>query len=50
MSYAPGAVSVNPVIVIGCPDVMLVVIRVISPPPPVAVIVPCIWQVVPSLA
>ena len=50
MAYAPPAVSVFAVTVTVCPDAILVLSTVISPPPPVAVIEPCSWQVVPVLS
>jgi len=47
LCYAPPAVNVNAVTVTCCPDAMDVLSISISPPPPVAVTVPCIWQTVP---
>lgn len=48
--HAPPADSVKLVIVTCWPDAIEVLSSVMSPPPPVAVIVPCICTVVPSLA
>ena len=44
------SVRVKEVTVNAWPLAKLVLSTVISPPPPVAVTVPCAWQVVPSLA
>ena len=50
MAYAPPAVSVLAVIVTVCPLAMLVLSTVRSPPPPVAVMVPCSSQFVAALS
>ena len=49
-NQAPGSVTVQPVMFTVWPLVIEVLSMITSPPPPVAVTLPCSWQVVPALS